>query len=197
MYRLSQWAGDFPMLWEPHGSFTPLFTSQPEELAFSKSVSLRLHISASCPVFLFSLLFFLFFFFFFLLSRFSSELQRRQCRLVAPPFSAGPLAALLRRTHRQDLSLCWWIELSYTMIDRVRIQTDILRSRSGCWWKESSWQYSQVPTASYPLRDPVSPFPFESHLYWLTMSLIFFFPLFFFGQRFLTVHWQILYKIAI
>lgn len=140
---------------------------------------------------------FSFLFFFFLLSRFLSELQRRQCRLVAPPFSAGPLAALLRRTHTQDLSLCWWIELSYTMIDRVRIQTDILRSRSGCWWKESSWQYSQVPTASYPLRDPVSPFPFESHLYWLTMSLIFFFPLFFFGQRFLTVHWQILYKIAI
>lgn len=144
-----------------------------------------------------SVVFSFFSFFFFLLSRFSSELQRRQCRLVAPPFSAGPLAALLRRTHRQDLSLCWWIELSYTMIDRVRIQTDILRSRSGCWWKESSWQYSQVPTASYPLRDPVSPFPFESHLYWLTMSLIFFFPLFFFGQRFLTVHWQILYKIAI
>lgn len=117
--------------------------------------------------------------FFFLLSRLSSELQHRQCRLVAPPFSAGPLAALLRRTHRQDLSLCWWIELSYTMIDRVRIQTDILRSRSGCWWKESSWQYLQVPTASYA-RDPVSPFPFESHLYWLTMSLIFFSPLFFF-----------------
>lgn len=63
MYRLSQWAGDFPMLWEPHGSFTPLFTSQPEELAFSKSVSLRLHISASCPAFLFSVVFFLFCFF--------------------------------------------------------------------------------------------------------------------------------------
>lgn len=119
---------------------------------------------------------FSFLFFFFILSRFSSELQRRQCRLVAPPFSAGPLAALLRWTHRQDLSLRWWIELSYTMIDLVRIQTDILRSRSVCWWKESSWQYSQVPTASYALRDPVSPFPFESHLYWLTMSLIFFSP---------------------
>lgn len=48
MYRLNQWAGDFPMLWEPQGSFTPLFTSQPEELAFSKSMSLHLHISASC-----------------------------------------------------------------------------------------------------------------------------------------------------
>lgn len=47
---------NLPTRWEPHGSFTPLFTSQPEELAFSKSVSLRLHISASCPVFLFSLL---------------------------------------------------------------------------------------------------------------------------------------------
>ena len=53
----------FPTLSEPHGSFTPLFTSQPEQLAFSKSVSLRLHISASCPVFLFSLLFFCFLFY--------------------------------------------------------------------------------------------------------------------------------------
>lgn len=70
----------------------PLFVSQPEELAFSKSVSLRLHISASCPVFLSSLCCVCFIFFP------PSELQ---CRLVAPLFSAGPLAALLQtHTHR-------------------------------------------------------------------------------------------------
>ena len=39
----------------------PLFTSQPEELAFSKSVSLRLHISASCPLSRFSFSVFSFF----------------------------------------------------------------------------------------------------------------------------------------
>lgn len=54
----------------------------------------------------FSVLCFLFFF------RLSSELQRWQCRLVAPPSSAGPLVAMLRQKYRLDLSLCWWIKIS-------------------------------------------------------------------------------------
>lgn len=167
MYRLSQWAGDFPMLWEPHGSFTPLFTSQPEELAFSKSVSLRLHISASCPVFLFSVLFFFLSFPFFCLS---SELQHRQCRLVAPPFPAGPLAAMLRRTHRQDLSLCWWIKLFYPiMIDHVRTQSDILRSKSGADEKsppDNTCWFLQLPTLS------VAPCFSFTQLGWVPCGLI-------------------------
>lgn len=150
MYRLNQWAGDFPMLWEPRGSFTPLFTSQPEELAFSKSVSLRLHISASCPLSCFPVLSVLFFFLFLFYP--SSELQHRQRRLVAPPFTAGPLAAILWRTHRQNISLCWWIKLFYSiMIDHVRIQSDVLHSRSGADEKsppDNTCQFLQFPMLS-------------------------------------------------
>lgn len=106
----------------------------------------------------------------------SSELQRRRCRLVAPPFSAGPLAAMLQRTHRQDLSLCWWIKPFYPIMnDHVRIQSDILRSRTGADEKsppDNTCWFLQLPTLS------VAPcFAFtqlvESHLLWLTMSLIF------------------------
>lgn len=209
MYKLSQWAGDFPMLSEPRGSFTPLFTSQPEELAFSKSVSLRLHISASCPVFLFSLCCF----FFFLkpppppplpnARPTSSLLNSRLCRLVAPPFSAGPPAALPGRTHGQELSRCWWIKLFYNH-DWPCQATDWRTAQwEWRWWKESSWQYSQVPAALYTLTGTLFLlFLFDSHLLWLTVIDLFFCFFFFLLPPFWTkisqtVHWQILYKIAI
>lgn len=194
MYRLSQWAGDFPMLWEPHGSFTPLFTSQPEELAFSKSVSLRLHISASCPVFLCSVLFFSSFF----------------PPLVWTPAQAAQISrtAVLSwsssshvTTDTQTRSQPMLVKLFYPiMIDHVRIQSGILRSRSGADEKsppDNTCRFLQLPALSLA---PCFSFTqlVESHLVWLTMSLIFFFsPLLFFGQTFSTVHWQILYKIAI
>lgn len=157
MYRLSQWAGDFPTLWEPHGSFTPLFTSQPKELAFFQIcvtdfayISILSYLSVLCSLFSFSFFsppFFL---------HLSSEPWHKQ---RAPPFSAGPLAALIRRTHRQDLSVRLWITLFYTMIDRVTIQTDIRRSRSGAEEKsppDNTCRFLLLPMLSE--RHPVSPF---------------------------------------
>lgn len=155
MYRLNQWAGDFPMLWEPHGSFTPLFTSQPDELAFSKSVSLHLHISASRPLSRFSLfLCCCFLFFSFFPPHLSYEVQHRQCRFVALSFTAGPLAAILANDRHTDkfFCLCWWIKLLHPiMIDHVWIQSGVLRSRIATDEKslpDNSCQFLQFPMLS-------------------------------------------------
>ena len=198
MYRLSQWAGDFPMLWEPHGSFTPLFTSQPEELAFSKSVSLRLHISASCPVFLFTLLLFFFSFFFSCFSLVWTPAQAVQISRTA--VLSWPSGSPCYDGHAGKIS-AYAGESSFStpvMIDHVRMH-------EWRWWNESSCQHLPVPSASYALRvHPVSPLHNWSSPIWSCSTMLltpppFFFkpPSPFFGQTFWTVHWQILYKIAI
>lgn len=155
------------MLSEPRGSFTLLFTSQPEELAFSKSVSLRLHISASCPVFLFPI------------STLptpgplssphlppSSELGL--CRLVATAVvswsSNGPTDGRTdTRTGAQPLLVNQ--ALRTIMIDRVRLQTDTRRRGSDADEKsppDNTLRFlrlsalSEAPCFSFP--------PFDSHL---------------------------------
>lgn len=135
--------------------------------------------------------------FFFSCSFLSSELRRRQCRLVAPPFSAGPLAAMLRRTRRQDLSLCWWIKLSYPRNDWPCQETRVaLMKRVLLTTLAGSYSFLCSPCAPcFSFTQLV-----ESHLVVFDNVIDPFFflpPSPFFGQTFWTVHWQILYKIAI
>lgn len=161
MYRLNQRAGDFPMLWEPHGSVTPLFTSQPHELAFSKSVSLHLHISASCPV---SCLFsappaaalFNIYFNFLNLSTWTRAQAAQICYAVAHSRSGSRIT--VRYTHRQDFCLCWWIKLLLTiMIDHVWIQSDLLRSRSATDKKSPLTTLASSHRFLCCQRHPISP----------------------------------------
>lgn len=149
MYRLSQWAGDFPMLWEPHGSFTPLFTSQPEELAFSKSVSLRLHISASCPVFLFSVLFFFLSFPLFLPLIWTTAQAVQISRTAVPSWSSGSHVTTDTQTRSQPMLVNQaFLPHNDWPCEDTEWHTAQWEWR---WWKESSWQHLLVPTASYAL----------------------------------------------
>lgn len=84
---------------------------------------------------------------------FSSEPQRRQCRLVAPLFSAGPLVAMFTtdiQTRSQPMLVNQAIYY-LIMIDHVRTQSDILRSRSGADEKsppDNTCRFLRFPTLS-------------------------------------------------
>ena len=85
------------------------------------------------------------------------------------------------------------------------VMIDHVRMHEWRWWNESSCQHLPVPSASYALRvHPVSPLHNWSSPIWSCSTMLLTPPLFFFkppspffGQTFWTVHWQILYKIAI
>lgn len=144
MYRLNQWAWDFPTLWEPHGSFTPLFTSQPEELAFPNLCHCVCIYQHPFPLSCFSPLFFCFFCLFY-------ELQRRQCSFCR---------------------LSWWIRLPPSHNEWPRLDTEWLLAQWEChWWKESFWERLSVPAVSLRSQwHPVSPlrsitFDWQSHFF--------------------------------
>lgn len=179
---------DFPTLSEPHGSFTPLFTSQPEQLAFSKSVSLRLHISASCPVFLFSVVFF-----FCSPHLNSSPAVQISCTAVLS-WSSGSLDAA-------DRISAYSGETSFSA-PQPTTSGSLLTCGAvvGALIKRQHLLLFFPPALS---ETPCFSFsqPVESHPVPLAVSLTFFSPFSSFfsllDKRFRTVHWQILYKIAI
>lgn len=170
MYKLSQWAGDFP---NALGATRELHASVHEPTRGSslfKSVSLRLHISASCPVFLLPIPPPRASFIPSLLPPLNLQISRncrsqlvllavRTCRRVDGRMDGRADA----RTGAQPLLVNQ--ALRTIVIDRVRLQTDVRRRGSDADEKgppDNTLRFlrlaalSEAPCLSFP--------PFDSHL---------------------------------